>query len=213
MESSNKTKLALKKNIGNYGQFAEINEMVYCKYSAEWKGPAKVLGRDGPVLFLHQDTKYKKARVCRVQPIKSTSIQYIIPENSQNNSNNTHNIDNQDKTTAPFETNENNSKSKSTTSIQNIEKQTNVSNNPTNLIIKPNQIITFTDENNIDCEAEITSRVGKLTGKYSNCYNIKYHSPSNANGTQTWIGLNKVKNLLIILERVVSSSSNNNQIK
>ena len=164
MESSNKTKLALKKNIGNYGQFAEINEMVYCKYSAEWKGPAKVLGRDGPVLFLHQGTKYKKARVCRVQPIKSTSIQYIIPENSQNNSNSTHNIDNQDKTTAPFETNENNSKSKSTTSIPNIEKQTNVSNNPTNLIIKLNQIITFTDENNIDCEAEIISRVENWQG-------------------------------------------------
>ena len=77
------------------------------------------------------------------------------------------------------------------------------------MIIKPNQIITFTNENNIDYEAETISRAGKSKGKYSNCYNIKYYSPSNASGTQTWIDLSKVKNLLIIPERAVSSSSNN----
>ena len=76
------------------------------------------------------------------------------------------------------------------------------------LILKPNQI-TFTDENNIDYKAGIISRAGKSTGKYSNCYNIKYYAPSNASGTQTWIDLSKVKNLLIIPERAVSSSPNN----
>ena len=77
------------------------------------------------------------------------------------------------------------------------------------MILKLNQIITFTNENNVDYEAEITSRAGKSTGIYSNCYNIKYYSPSNASGTQTWIDLGKVENLLIIPERAVSSSPNN----
>ena len=192
--------------------------MVYDKRegSPEWKDPAKVLAQDGPVLFLRQDTGYIKAHVCRVQSIKSLSIQYTTPENSHDNSNNTHNIDNLDKITASFKTNENNNESsdeESTTSIPNIEKQTNFSDKTTNsvstnhkeqnektknLIIKPNQIITFIDEN-IHYEADMISRAGKSTG------NIKYYSPSNASGTQTWIDLSKVKNLLIIPERAVSS--------
>ena len=132
--------------------------MVYYKRkdSPEWKGSAKILGPDSPVLFLHQGTRYIKANVCRVQSIKSSFIQYTTPENSHNNSENTYNTDSQDKTTASFKTNENNNESsdeESPTSIPNIEKQTNVSDNETNsvstnhkeqnkttknLIIKPN---------------------------------------------------------------------------
>ena len=43
--------------------------------------------------------------------------------------------------------------------------------------------MTFTDENNIDYEADTITRAGKSTGKYSKCFNIKYCSPSNASGT------------------------------
>ena len=39
LESSNKIKLGLKKNIRNYQELYEVNEMVYCKDSPEWKGP------------------------------------------------------------------------------------------------------------------------------------------------------------------------------
>ena len=64
--------------------------------STEWKGPAKVLGQDGPALFLRQGTRYITAHECRVQSIKSPSIQYTIPQKSHNNSSNTYNIHNQD---------------------------------------------------------------------------------------------------------------------
>ena len=139
LESTNKDKLALKKNICNYQQFHEINEMVYYKRkdSPEWKGPAKVLRQDGPVLFLHQGTRYIKAHVRRVQSIKSASIQHTTPEDFHIISNNTHDIDNQDKTTASFKTNENNNESsdeESTTSIPNVKKQTNISDNKTKFI-------------------------------------------------------------------------------
>ena len=113
--------------------------MVYYKRkdSPEWKGPAKVLGQDGPILLLHQGTRYTKVHVCRVQSIKSPSIPHTTPEDSHSNSNNTHNIDNQDKITASFKTNENNNESsddESTTSIPNIKKQTNMSDNTTKSI-------------------------------------------------------------------------------
>ena len=84
METSKKVKLALKKNIRNYQQFCEVNEMVYYKReeSPEWKDPAKVLGQDGPVLFLRQGTRYIKGHGHRVQSIKSPSIQHTTPEDS-----------------------------------------------------------------------------------------------------------------------------------
>ena len=79
--------------------------------SPKSKGPAKVLGQHGSALFLRQGTRYIKIHVCRVQSIKSPSIQYTTLENSHNNNNNTHNIDNQDNATASFKTNENNNES------------------------------------------------------------------------------------------------------
>ena len=51
-----------------------------------------------------------------------------------------------------------------------------------------------------------------MTEKYSKCYKIKYYYFSNASGTQTWIELSKLKKLLIIPERAVSSPSNNHHI-
>ena len=38
-----------------------------------WEGPSKVLGQDGPVVFLRHGSHYIKAHVCRVQPTKSNS--------------------------------------------------------------------------------------------------------------------------------------------
>lgn len=61
LESSNNVKLAIKKEYMQLStiQFYEITEMVYYKRkdSPEWKGPAKVIGQDGPVLFLRQGTR------------------------------------------------------------------------------------------------------------------------------------------------------------
>ena len=65
-EASEKIKSALKKNIRNYQRFYELRDEVYYKRdsSSQWKGPAKVLGQDGLVLFLSYGARYIKARIC-----------------------------------------------------------------------------------------------------------------------------------------------------
>ena len=37
--------------------------------SREWKGPGKVLGQDGSVLFIRHGSRYIKVHLCRVQPV------------------------------------------------------------------------------------------------------------------------------------------------
>ena len=73
-ESSEKIKRALRNNIRSSGQIYNIKDEVYYKHdnSPKWKGPAKVLGQDGPVVFLLQGTRHIKAHVCRVQPTESS---------------------------------------------------------------------------------------------------------------------------------------------
>ena len=73
-ESSEKIKRALQNNIYPSGQVYNIKDEVYykCDNSPKWKGPAKVLGQDGPVVFLHHGTRHTKAHVCRVQPIENS---------------------------------------------------------------------------------------------------------------------------------------------
>ena len=171
LKSSNKIKLALKKNICNYQQFYETNVMVYYKRknSPEWKDPAKVLGQDGPALFLRQGTRYIKAYVCRVQSIESPSIQYTNPENSQRNSNNTHNIDNQDKQqllSKQIKTTMNLVMKKVLLQYQILK------NKPMLVIIQPilyqqtiKNKMKELNYNNNDYATEIISRAGKSTGK------------------------------------------------
>ena len=75
-EASGKIKLVLKKNIRNYQRFYELEDEVYYKRDSpsQWKSPAKVLGQDGPELFLRHSARYIKAHICRVQltsPLRS----------------------------------------------------------------------------------------------------------------------------------------------
>ena len=73
-ESSEKIKRALWNNIRPSGQIYNIKDEVYYKRdnSPKWKAPAKVLGQDGPVVFLRHGTRHIKAHVCRVQPIENS---------------------------------------------------------------------------------------------------------------------------------------------
>ena len=64
----------MRNNILPSGQIYNIKDEVYYKRdnSSKWKGPAKVLGQDGPDVFLRHGTRYTKAHVCRVQPTENS---------------------------------------------------------------------------------------------------------------------------------------------
>ena len=50
---------ALRKQTRQSGEYYCLGDEVYYKRddSPEWRGPAKVLGQDGPVIFLRQGTR------------------------------------------------------------------------------------------------------------------------------------------------------------
>ena len=70
-ESSNKLKTALRKNTRSFFNTYNIGDEVFYKRndSPEWKGPGKVLGQDGSVLFIRHGSRYVKVHLCRVQPV------------------------------------------------------------------------------------------------------------------------------------------------
>ena len=53
-EASDKLRRALRKQLRKTRQYYEMNDIVYYKRNTDdkWKGPAKVIGQDGPVVFL-----------------------------------------------------------------------------------------------------------------------------------------------------------------
>ena len=57
--------------------------------------------------------------------------------------------------------------------------------------VKTNFIISFNTDN-INYQAKVLSRTGKVSGKYKSCYNIEYLSPDNLMGQQTWIDLDNI---------------------
>ena len=168
LESSNKIK-SIKKNICNYQQFYNIGNMVYYKRdsSHEWKGPAKVLGQDGAVLFLHHGAKYIKAHICCVQLTCTNPKSHL-----ENN-----NIESQETTPATplssghdkpvenaVESSEDEIKYESSSNVNN-EHETNKNNLKTtkNITLKPSQLIKFTDDKNVEYEATVINRAGKAS--------------------------------------------------
>ena len=68
-ESSSKSKLALCKNVRKSGAVFNIGDEVFYKRDDKlsWKGPGRVLGQDGPVVFFRHGSHYIRAHYRRVQ--------------------------------------------------------------------------------------------------------------------------------------------------
>ena len=71
IESSNKLRKALQAKTRRTRDFFELGEKVYYKRNNDikWKGPGKVVGQDGPVVFIRHGGFYIKAHCSRVQLI------------------------------------------------------------------------------------------------------------------------------------------------
>ena len=84
-QTSEKNKIALKKQTRQTREKYELNEEVHCQRDTDeqWKRPVKVLGQDGAVVFLQHGSRLIKAHARCVQPVKSTFP--IIPGNEKGN--------------------------------------------------------------------------------------------------------------------------------
>ena len=78
-ESSEKIKRALRKQTRQWRNSYQIGDAVFYRRedSQRWKGPAKVLGQDGSVVFLRHGARYIKAHLCRVQLVDDTRPQQL----------------------------------------------------------------------------------------------------------------------------------------
>ena len=85
-QTSEKIRIALKKQTQQTWETYEISEEVYYKQDTDeqWKGPVNMLDQDGTV-FLQHGSQFIKAHARRRQPVKSTL--HMIPENEKLNKN------------------------------------------------------------------------------------------------------------------------------
>ena len=204
--------MSIKENICNYQQFHDIGNKVYYKRdsSHEWKGPAKVLGQDGAVLFLRHGAKYIKVHICRVQLTHTNPRSHLENNNIESQQTNPETLlssvhDNPAENAV--ESSEDEIEYESSSNVNN-EHETNKNNLKTtkNITSKPNHLIKFTDDKNVEYEATVINRAGKASGKYNSCYNIKYQNPTEFTGKISWIDLRNVNDLIVIPE---AESSNN----
>ena len=85
-ELTDKIRCALRKQTQNTHEFYEINENVYYKRDSNIKreGPAKVIGQDGPVVFLCHSGFAVKVNCNHLQKIDKTLLENKYVSNFQN---------------------------------------------------------------------------------------------------------------------------------
>lgn len=187
-ESSNKIKLALRKNVRTSGNTYNIGDEVYYKRdnNQAWKGPATVLGQDGPVVFICQGSHYIKAHTCCVQPSNVDSYietettnrdlfseRHITDKVDQDDSNKKDlrsisiaNEEDSDDEIISSPQSESVSIDNIPPSSQNDIKPVSESEEMRQENLKPKtNVISFINDNNEHCIAKITGPAGKSTGK------------------------------------------------
>ena len=199
-ESCEKIKRALSKQTRQSRTFYQIGDSVYFKRDDDkcWKGPAKVLGQDGPVVFIRHGSRYIKAHVCRVQPVHQS-----IPENvnskEPSKSDPNHAEMSQDKLSIAESDSDDeiftNNDNSAVVPPPTCEATPSTTEKPT---IKVNQRISFRHDNGENYTAKVLSRAGKSSGKYSNWYNIEYESPDAIIGKKDNIDITKAQNLIVV---------------
>ena len=84
-ESYEKIRRALRKQTRQTGAVYTTGDEVYCKRSDnnKWKGPAKAIGQDGPVVFIRHGGQLVKAHICHIRstnPHKSEQESKVTAE-------------------------------------------------------------------------------------------------------------------------------------
>ena len=210
VESCEKIKRALRKQTRQSCAFYQIGDAVFYKRddNQRWKGPAKVLGQDGPVVFLRHGSRYIKAHTCRVQHTKpfiqsdtketpSAKKDGKISTAKVPKPTNDNDSDSDDETVESQYTPQN-----ETSESQSTPATSNQSTDPTParsevLKLKANEDISFQNKDGQHFTAKVLSRAGKATGQYPNWYNIQYKSPESHAGQIDNVDISNIDNLRI----------------
>ena len=172
-ESSEKLRRALLNNIRDTDvNDIDMGDTVYYKRnnSDKWRGPGKVIGRDGKQVLVKHGGVYVRVHICRLQYSGNVASEVsdilpiqdqLYPEGINGNSVETDPIDN----------------SSTCDDDDVIVAKPNVSNPKIG-----DRIEFFIKDDNLPKYGTVLSRAGKVGGLYSNCFNIKLD-----NGDIDWV--------------------------
>ena len=227
-ESSEKIQRALHKQTRQTGAVYTTGDEVYYKRSDnnKWKGPAKVIGQDGPVVFIHHGGQLVKAHICRIQstnPHKSeqedkvtveqtteripdqddSKLNSIVQKEKIVKSNPVEDDDEEDEEADLGGSDElgGDDDSGQLPDQQEPEIQDEMlSEMGSKIKLKRGQVIQYSLDGADDVvTAKVLGRAGKSTGKYKNSYNVEYKAPENLEGTHAYIDLDRVTNFKLIV--------------
>ena len=185
-ESSERIRRALHHQIRVKDQIYETGDSVYYKRAGEekWRGPGKVIGQDGKVIFVRHGSVYVRVSPCRL--IKQTDD--YMSSNSNPNSNTENSLTKNTDVINDTESSDDDEEEKyqnihETVDTENAHTENNlnndIENNETNNINQNNNpkigsIVKYKGNDNNEWKtAKILSRGGKASGKYSTFYNIE----------------------------------------
>ena len=178
-ENSDKIKRALRKQTRPSGTLYERGDNVYYKRdnSPRWCGPARVLGQDGPLVFLRHGTRYIRAHICRTQPencqeMPEKSQEMTIPVQNDEAATAVHPpesgnlLPNEGASSESESENENSGTQNSATIRDTVSSSvSNLSENVSVSKLKKDQLVSFypsaTTSENLLCKAVILGNAGK----------------------------------------------------
>ena len=204
-ESSEKIRRALRKQTRSFDHKYQMGEKVWYKRDDQkrWCGPAKVLGQDGPVLFLRQGTRSIKAHTYRVTPVLPSEHDVSTePQRNQITTNNNTFAD------APQELessdDENDVLVEPALPSETVRPSSPASTPAFDFDVsklKSNQRISYSatsDGQDTTRFAKIIGNAGKKSGPHRNWYNIQFEDPDASPGDKVSVDLSTVPNLVLL---------------
>ena len=163
----------------------------------EWRGPGKVIGQDGVIVFVRHGGQVIKVHVCRLKKAHGEDqdcqpdVERTLDKSAENNKK-------EDRTESQKNVEEEDSDSEKEAQEdhqETVERQGD--DRPQAIVaVKPGMRIAFKlDHNDERYTADVLGRAGKATGKHKNWYNIEYLSPEDVQQTKQSIDVTKVLDL------------------
>ena len=173
-DANERIRRALSRNVSNTNEKnVEIGNYVYYKRDSEdkWRGPARIIGKDGKVNILRHGGQIVRAHICRIQDVRG------IPVTEEDNEK----VKEMGVKSSEEERNETEIEEEE---VNNERVDENEGERSRELLPKVGKRyeVTLTDSNE-KVNVKILSRAGKATGKYKECYNFRDES----NGQESWM--------------------------
>ena len=174
----------------------ELGNFVYYKRDGEdsWRGPARVIGKDGKINILRHGGQVVRAHICRVrgiekrEPLSNAQEKSVRDSDERNGKVSLHEQNNESEVDDNVE--EGRVIEAKTNEVCKVADDTEVSDKSASEAGMPKvgkrYEVTLADSNE-KMNVKILSRAGKATGKYKDCYN--YHNEGN--GQESWIDFSK----------------------